>query len=381
MPDIDKLPAKLELESITVGYHGVPLISDIAFSLAKGEILTLIGPNGSGKSTILKSITRQLATIAGTVYIDGRDIHTLSGKEIATKMAVVLTQRVRPEMMTCRELVAAGRYPYTGSFGLLTAHDKEVVERSLDRVHALDIADQDVTAISDGQRLRVLLARAICQEPEIIVLDEPTSFLDIRHKIELLGILSDMAKNNGITVVMSLHEIDLAERISDRIVCVKGEKIAAYGTPEELFKDETVRALYDIESGSFNALLGCVELPAPAGEIRCFVTGGAGFGIPFYRALQKRGIAFAAGILPGNDVDVAVAGPLAGKLILTAPYMPVTEANVLEAKQIIDRVEFVIDSGCPTGEYNRANADLISYARESGKRIITTLKELSEVSQ
>ena len=141
MPDIDKLPAKLELESITVGYHGVPLISDIAFSLAKGEILTLIGPNGSGKSTILKSITRQLATIAGTVYIDGRDIHTLSGKEIATKMAVVLTQRVRPEMMTCRELVAAGRYPYTGSFGLLTAHDKEVVERSLDRVHALDIAD------------------------------------------------------------------------------------------------------------------------------------------------------------------------------------------------------------------------------------------------
>ena len=106
MPDIDKLPAKLELESLTVGYHGVPLISDIAFSLAKGEILTLIGPNGSGKSTILKSITRQLATIAGTVYIDGRDIHTLSGKEIATKMAVVLTQRVRPEMMTCRELVA-----------------------------------------------------------------------------------------------------------------------------------------------------------------------------------------------------------------------------------------------------------------------------------
>jgi iron complex transport system ATP-binding protein len=159
-------------------------------------------------------------------------MRTISGKEIATKMAVVLTQRVRPEMMTCRELVAAGRYPYTGSFGLLTAHDKEVVERSLDRVHALDIADQDVTAISDGQRQRVLLARAICQEPEIIVLDEPTSFLDIRHKIELLDILSDMAKNNGITVVMSLHESDLAERISDRIVCVKGDRIAAYGTPE-----------------------------------------------------------------------------------------------------------------------------------------------------
>ena len=379
MPDIDKKPSKLELESLTVGYHGVPLISDITLSLAKGEILTLIGPNGSGKSTILKSITRQLATIAGTVYIDGKNIHTLSGKEIATKMAVVLTQRVRPELMTCRELVAAGRYPYTGSFGLLTAHDKEVVERSLDRVHALDIADQDVTAISDGQRQRVLLARAICQEPEIIVLDEPTSFLDIRHKIELLGILSDMAKNNGITVVMSLHEIDLAERISDRIVCVKGDKIAAYGTPEEIFKDETVRALYGIESGSFNALLGSVELPAPAGDIRCFVAGGAGFGIPFYRALQKRGIAFAAGIIPENDIDVAVARPLAGKLISTAPYMPVSEENVAEAKQMIDRVKFVIDCGCPAGEYNRANSGLITYARERGKKVITSIQELSGV--
>ena len=385
MPDIarthvaDQMPAKLKLESLTVGYHGIPLISDIDLSLKRGEILTLIGPNGSGKSTILKSIARQLATIAGTVYIDGRNMRTLSGKEIATKMAVVLTQRVRPELMTCRELVAAGRYPYTGSFGLLTAHDKEVVEWSLERVHALDIADQDVSAISDGQRQRVLLARAICQEPEIIILDEPTSFLDIRHKIELLGILSDMTKNNGIAVVMSLHEIDLAERISDRIVCVKGDRIAAYGTPDEIFKDETVNSLYGIETGSFNPLLGSVELSAPAGNIRCFVTGGCGFGIPFYRALQKRGLAFAAGIIPENDIDAAVAGPLSGKMICSKPYMPVTGSDVAEAKEIIDRVEFVIDSGCPTGEYNRANAELISYARENGKRIITTLQELSEV--
>ena len=214
MPDI----GKLSLDSLTVGYRGVPLISNITLSLARGEVLTLIGPNGSGKSTILKSITRQLAIISGTVYIDRLKMSVLSGKDIATKLAVVLTERIRPELMTCRELVSAGRYPYTGSFGLLTAHDKEIVERSLERVHALDIADKYVTEISDGQRQRILLARAICQEPEIIVLDEPTSFLDIRHKIELLEILSGMAKQQGITVVMSLHEIDLAERISDKIV-------------------------------------------------------------------------------------------------------------------------------------------------------------------
>ncbi|MBR4203852.1 MAG: ABC transporter ATP-binding protein [Clostridia bacterium] len=370
--------AKLGLESLTVGYRGVPLISDITLSLAKGEIMTLIGPNGSGKSTILKSITQHLAAIAGTVYIDGKNMRTLSGRDIATKLAVVLTERVRPELMTCRELVSAGRYPYTGSFGLLTAHDKEVVERSLARVHAEDIADQDVTAISDGQHQRVLLARAICQEPEIIVLDEPTSFLDIRHKIELLGILSDMAKHQGISVVMSLHEIDLAERISDRIVCVKGDRIAAYGTPDEIFSDDTIAALYGIENGSFNTLLGSVELAAPRGRIRCFAVGGCGCGIPFYRALQKRGIPFAAGILPENDLDMAAASPLAEKVVASAAYMPIGEREIAEARQIIGRADFVIDCGCPAGEYNRANADLILYAREEGKRVYTSLRELPE---
>ncbi|MBR4489321.1 ABC transporter ATP-binding protein, partial [bacterium] len=244
---------KIKLDSLSVGYSKVPLISDISFSVSKGEILTLIGPNGSGKSTILKSITRHLALIAGTVYIDEKNMKVLSGKEVATKLAVVLTDRVRPELMTCYDMVAAGRYPYTGSFGLLTPHDREIVENSLKKVNAWDIAEKDVTEISDGQRQRVLLARAICQEPEIIVLDEPTSFLDIRHKIELLEILSDMAKNQGITVVLSLHEIDLAERISDKIVFVKGDRISAYGTPEEVFSDDAVKNLYEINHGSFNA--------------------------------------------------------------------------------------------------------------------------------
>lgn len=370
---------KLKLDSLTVGYNGVPLISDITLSLGKGEIITLIGPNGSGKSTILKSITRHLATIAGTVYIDEKNMRTLSGKEIATKLAVVLTERVMPEMMSCRELVAAGRYPYTNSFGLLTARDMEIVEYSLSRVHALDIADKDVTAISDGQRQRVLLARAICQEPEIIVLDEPTSFLDIKHKIELLEILSDMAKNQGISVVMSLHEIDLAERISDKIVCVKGDRIAAYGTPDEIFSNDTIASLYGIESGSFNALLGSVELSAPKGDVRCFVVGGNSRGIPYYRALRKRGVPFAAGILAENDIDAVVAVPLATKAVIGAAYAPITDELVSEAKALIDGVEFVVDCGCPVGEYNSANGVLIEYARERGKTVLSSLSDLAEV--
>ena len=370
---------KLSIESMTVGYNGHPLISDITLDLKKGEILTLIGPNGSGKSTILKSITRHLAMIAGVVYIDSRNMKSMSGKDVATKLAVVLTERIRPELMTCFDLVATGRYPYTGSFGLLTARDKDIVRASLERVHASDIADRDFSAISDGQRQRVMLARAICQEPEIIVLDEPTSFLDIKHKIELLEILRSMAKEQGVTIVMSLHEIDLADKVSDKIVCVKGDKIAAYGTPDEIFGSDRINALYDIKRGSFNSLLGSVELSPPRGKIRAFVIGGAGHGVPYYRALQKAGVPFAAGILFDNDVDCAVANALAEELVTAKGFSPISRDDIIKAKELIDLSEAVIDSGCPVGELNAANAELLSYARERGKRVVISVSGLAEV--
>src|SRR5699024_9588110 len=129
---------------------------------------------------------------------------------LAKRVAVVLTDRIHPELMTCGEVVAMGRYPYTNALGRLTAQDREIVARAMERVHALDLAEQDFTTLSDGQRQRIMLARALCQEPEVLILDEPTAYLDIRHKIELLDILREMAHEKGITVIMSLHEIDLA---------------------------------------------------------------------------------------------------------------------------------------------------------------------------
>lgn len=360
--------AYFSTESLTVGYNGKALISDISLNLRKGEILTLIGPNGSGKSTILKSITRHLAAISGTVYLDQKNMRTMNGRDMAIRMAVVLTERVRPELMTCGELVASGRYPYTGSFGRLTARDHEIVRDALCRVHAEDLYDRDFTAISDGQRQRIMLARAIAQEPEIIVLDEPTSFLDIRHKIELLEILNGMAKKQNITVVMSLHEIDLACKVSDKIVCVKGDHIAAYGRPDEIFSDERVSELYEIGRGSYNALLGSVELAKPTGETKIFLIGGAGYGVKHYRALQKASIPFKAGILWENDVDYAVASVLADEVVSVKPFAAITDAEITKAKQIIDRMDTVLDCGCPIGEYNRANDELLRCAGDKVRK-------------
>lgn len=153
--------------------------------------------------------------------------------------------------MTCRDVVTAGRYPYTGKMGLLTAEDELKIKKAMEKVHALELSEKSFDAISDGQKQRIMLARAICQEPEIIVLDEPTSFLDIRHKIELLNILRDMARIQGTTVVMSLHEIELAYKMSDKIICVKGDHIEHFGTVEEVFQEDLIKELFDLDEETF----------------------------------------------------------------------------------------------------------------------------------
>ena len=352
---------------LAVGYNGKALIHDINFAIEKGEIVTLIGPNGSGKSTILKSITRQLKLIGGNVFVASEELERIRQRELARKMAVVLTERMKPELMTCRDVVSTGRYPYTGRLGMLTAEDEAIVTAAMERVHALELSNRDFNAISDGQRQRVLLARAICQEPEIIVLDEPTSFLDIRHKLELLSILRSMTKEKGITVIMSLHEIDLAQKISDKVVCVKGEIIARFGPPSEVLSEEVITELYGLEQGTYNADFGSIELPRPKGEPKVLVISAGGTGIPVYRQLQKEDIPFYAGILFTNDVDYAVARHLAAEVITERPFESVSREVMEAAVAVVDRCEAVIDAGVVLGSGNAAVGELISYARLQGK--------------
>lgn len=350
-------------QQLTVGYDRVPLIHDITIDIARGEIVTLIGPNGSGKSTILKSITRQLKMIGGQVFIASEELRRLSYKDLSTKMAVVLTERMKPELMTCRDIVATGRYPYTGRLGILSASDEAKVEAAMAAVHALELRNRDFNAISDGQRQRVLLARAICQEPEIIILDEPTSFLDIRHKLQLLSILRDMAKQKGITVIMSLHEIDLAQKISDKIICVKGDHIARAGEPDKVFDEDAIRDLYEIDQGTFDPVFGSIELPRPEGDPQVLVLSACGTGIPVFRSLQKQGVPFVAGILYTNDIDYRLARVLAMEVIEEKPFMPISDNAFNRALYWLDRCPRVINAGVEIGEGNGRMAELIEKAR------------------
>ena len=354
----------LKLENLEVGYDGTPLIHDINIGIRKGEIVTLIGPNGSGKSTILKSITRQLKLIGGKAVLDQNDIGSMSYKSLSTKMAVVLTERMKPELMTCHDIVATGRYPYTGRLGILSGEDEKKVDEALAAVHAQELGIRNFLEISDGQKQRVLLARAICQEPEVMILDEPTSYLDIRHKLELLAILRKMAKENGITVIMSLHEIDLAQKISDQVICVKGDRIAEFGDPEEIFTEETIRNLYEIDNGYYDPVFGSVELPKTEGEPEVLVLSSNGTGIPVYRKLQKSGIPFAAGILYPGESDYQLARLLASEIISEEPYEPISDETYRKALKIMEKCGKVINAGVKVGSMNQKVGELLRIAEE-----------------
>lgn len=358
---------QVKISDLSVGYAGRALISGIEIEIARGEVVALIGPNGAGKSTILKSIARQLAPLNGTVFIDGEDLRRVAPRTFAKKLAAVLTERARPELVTCGEVVESGRYPHTGMLGILSADDRREVELAMNQTGTLDLADREFSAISDGQRQRVLLARALCQRADVVVLDEPTSFLDIKHKIELLSLLRTMAKDRGISVIMSLHEIDLAERSADRLICVKGDHPFKIGTPEEVFSENIIRELYDIDQGTgWDVLFGSVEMPRLDGDPEVFVIAGGGSGVPIFRSLQRRGVPFAAGVLHENDVDYRVASALASKVVVERAFEPISDEKINEAKEIISKCRSVIAAEVQIGAMNSKIRELVDEAKSKG---------------
>ena len=248
-------------EDLAIGYGKTPLMEHIGLGVGKGTILTLIGPNGAGKSTLLKTLAAQLAPQGGAVLLDGKNLADYSGPERARKMALMVPHTRRTELTTCFEMASAGRYPYTGRLGVLSAEDKRQVHAALALVGAEALAGRDFNRISDGQRQRVLLARAICQQPELILLDEPTSFLDIKGKAELLAILKSLARDKKMAVILSLHELELAQKVSDKVVCVSAAGVSDVMTPEKAFARENICKIYALTDEQYAFLYGEAKAP------------------------------------------------------------------------------------------------------------------------
>ena len=352
-------------QRLCVGYGAKVVVDDLSFTVSPGQIVTLVGPNGSGKSTILKSIAAQLKLLDGVVTICGEHPEALTEKELAAKRAVVLTERISPELMTCREVVETGRYPYTGRMGMLTDADHAAAERAMEEMHIAHTAQLLFTQVSDGQKQQVLLARAICQQPRLLILDEPTSYLDLSHKLELLSLLKKQVREKQLAVLLSLHEVDLALRISDMVLCIRDGKAWKSGPPEKVLDAQTVRTLYDISYGSYDGAYGSAEMAPVQGAPRVFVIGGGGGGLPVYRRLWREGVPFASGILAENDIEYPAASALASELISVPAFEGISEDAYRRARDVMLRCEQVVCAAV-FGTFNERCRQLLIAARSRG---------------
>ena len=232
---------------LKVGYDGVIIVPGFDVELRKGKITSIIGANGCGKSTVLKAIGRILPAEGGTVIVNDVDIKTMKSRDVAKWLAILPQTPTAPGTLTCEELVAYGRYPYQKGMGRLTKEDRDVVSWALEATGMLEFRQREIACLSGGQRQRVWVAMALAQQTNIVLLDEPTTYLDLSHQLEVLEILKHLNREQGTTIVMVLHDLNLASRYLDYLLAMKDGQIARYGTPEEVMTRDVLAECFFID--------------------------------------------------------------------------------------------------------------------------------------
>jgi iron complex transport system ATP-binding protein len=314
--NVEFLVVLLEARNVAIGYSHRKIrwvVADgIDVQLRTGELVCLLGPNGAGKSTFLRTIAAMQPALGGQVLLDGRDIHKLGARALARTLSVVLTERISAGLMTAYALVSLGRYPYTDFIGRLNDHDHEIIQRAMASVGAADLAFRNVAELSDGERQKVMMARALAQEPRLMILDEITAFLDLPRRVEIMRILRRLAREQRCTILLSTHDLDLALRTADRIWLLPksdGGKSTTLqiGAPEDLVLDGSFEAAFASEGLDFDREAGNFSVHEhTVGEIALDGTGIAA--IWTRRALIRLGYSVVSAGPSGPRVEVRTTG-------------------------------------------------------------------------
>lgn len=254
----------ISAKGLSIGYsktkrkNSTPLYEDLSFDLYKGELVCLLGSNGAGKSTLLRTISRSQPVLKGEIFIEGKELSGFSDKKLSQLMGLVLTDKTSAGGLLVRELVELGRYPYTGFFGQLTQSDEDIVQKSMEDVRISHKANSYISELSDGEKQKVMIAKSLAQECPIVLLDEPTAFLDIESRIEIMSLLHRLARDKGKTILLSTHDVDMALILSDRLWLLSKEcgltsgiteDIVVSGALDNFFKGNNI--VFDRISGNF----------------------------------------------------------------------------------------------------------------------------------
>lgn len=358
----------LKAEGLTVGYKSKTVLRDIFLSVETGKMICLLGPNGAGKSTVLHTFAGILEPVGGKVLLDGREIGTIRAGDLAKKISVVLTGSDLPGLTTVRELAAMGRSPYTGFFGRISENDEKIIDDSLRSVGAYELRDRYCSELSDGEKQKVLIARALVQEPQLILLDEPTSHLDISRKVEVMRILNRLAAERGISVVMSMHDIDLAVKCSDYIVLVKDGEVQSAGAPEDVIVPGMIDRLYDLSGAGYDELIGGVELSGGTGR-DVFVAGRAGSAAPVMRKIAKNGYGVGFGASVSYDIDAHAAKKICVDSVITESVdsPEVIRAKILKTARMYS---IAVESAFENDKEGRVLSGALDELEENGVPVI-----------
>ena len=239
---------ELTAQNLSLAYSGTTIIQDLTLTIPTGKITVLVGANGCGKSTLLRGFARLLKPTEGSVYLDGKSIVKRSTKSVAQQLGLLPQSPVAPEGLTIRDLVAQGRYPYQNWMQQWSTQDQYFVQQALEMTDLVELCDRPLDALSGGQRQRAWIAMALAQNTKILLLDEPTTFLDLAHQIEVLDLLHDLNQQQGRTIVMVLHDLNHACRYADHLVAIKDGQIFASGDPKSVITEEIVQIVFNLRS-------------------------------------------------------------------------------------------------------------------------------------
>lgn len=238
----------LTISALSAGYGDTQVLSDLALAIPPGKITAIVGANACGKSTLLRTMSRLITPTGGHVLLDGKSIHRMRSKELARIMGLLPQSPIAPEGITVADLVSRGRHPHQGTFSRWTRKDEEAVANALSATRTVELADRPVDELSGGQRQRVWIAMALAQQTELLLLDEPTTFLDISHQVDVLDLLVDLNRAQATTIVMVLHDLNLAARYADYLVAMVKGRLHLAGPPQEVLTEETVRQVFGLQS-------------------------------------------------------------------------------------------------------------------------------------
>lgn len=241
-------PHRLSAESLSLAYGDRVIVDGLDLTIPSGAITAIVGANGCGKSTLLRALARLISPRSGQVILDGKALHGRPTKEIARTLGLLPQSPVAPEGIAVADLVGRGRHPHQRMLARFTAHDYDIVARSLAATGITEFADRSVDELSGGQRQRVWIAMALAQETDILLLDEPTTFLDLTHQIEVLDLLTDLNREQGTTIVMVLHDINLAARYADHLFALRDGRVVTGGRPAEVLTSDLIRDVFELEA-------------------------------------------------------------------------------------------------------------------------------------